>query len=253
MNLDVRELRDFYASPLGLMVRRLIGQRLRARWPNVRGETILGMGYAAPFLGVFRGEAGRLAALMPEGQGVVMWPSAGPYQSALVDETRLPLGDCVADRLVVAHSLEVSEHPRPLLRELWRVLKPEGAALIIVPNRASMWSRLESTPFGHGRPFSRGQLERLLAEACFAPEGWGHALHLPPFGNRFILRGGISMERWGARYWPVISGVILVEARKAVFAPIGRRRMVPVQVGAGVPVWQAGTLKWPPARLDPRG
>ena len=48
MHHDVGELRDFYARPLGIAVRRLLASRLRARWRSVAGETVIGLGPAAP-------------------------------------------------------------------------------------------------------------------------------------------------------------------------------------------------------------
>jgi hypothetical protein len=61
MSLDVVELRDFYARPLGVAVRRLLAHRIRTRWRRISGETLIGLGFAAPYLGAFRGEASRMA------------------------------------------------------------------------------------------------------------------------------------------------------------------------------------------------
>ncbi len=219
-NLDVTEFRDFYASPLGLTVRRLLAHRIRARWRRITGETLVGLGFTTPYLGSFRGEANRLGAMMPGTQGALVWPSAGPKLSALVDEDRLPLPDNSVDRLLAIHCLEVAERTRPLLREMWRVLRPEGRLMMIVPNRRSIWARLDTTPFGHGQPYSRSQLEDLLADALFEPLDWGHALHVPPIARPMILRSATAFERVGSRLSPMFGGVIIVEARKEVMAQV---------------------------------
>ena len=52
---------------------------------------VAGIGYATPYLGLFREEADRCLAFMPAAQGVVKWPSARPTLTALVDEAELPL------------------------------------------------------------------------------------------------------------------------------------------------------------------
>ena len=39
--------------------------------------------------------------------------------------------------------------------------------LLIVANRAGVWARADRTPFGHGRPFSKGQILRLLEDTAF--------------------------------------------------------------------------------------
>ena len=221
MHLDVTDLRDFYARPIGQITRRVLTRRIRERWPTIKGQTLIGLGFATPYLGAFRSEARRIGALMPASQGVMVWPQAGPAMTVLVDEERLPLPDNAVDRMIAVHCLEGAERVRPLLREIWRVLAPDGRLMLIVPNRRSMWARLDSTPFGSGRPYSRGQLERLLADAMFTPIDWTHALHMPPFERRFILRSAANFERLGARVTPTFGGVIIVEAKKEVMAPAG--------------------------------
>lgn len=221
MHPDILELRDFYDRPLGSMVRRVLAQRIRARWSRLPGATLIGIGYAVPFLGSFRSETKRIGALMPASQGAIVWPSTGEVRTALYEDEMLPLPDASIDNLLVVHCLEGSEQVRKLLRELWRVLKPEGSVLIIVPNRRGVWARMDSTPFGHGQPFSPRQLERLLTDALLSPVDWSNALFMPPADRAFVRRTGLAIERVGAKIWPVFAGVIVVEARKELSSPIG--------------------------------
>ncbi len=225
MHLDVIDLREFYARPLGLVVRRLIAHRVRSRWRNVAGMSVFGLGYATPYLSPFRGEAVRVGALMPAAQGVMTWPEQGPMQAALVDEAGLPLPDSSVDRMLVVHSLETSEASRAMLRELWRVVAPGGRLLLVVPNRRSIWAQLDTTPFGYGRPYSRGQLARLLRDSLFTPLDWIHALHMPPFSWPLLLRSAIAWERLGTVLWPAFSGVIIVEATKQIYAATPEREL----------------------------
>ncbi len=218
MYLDVTELQEFYARPLGVMVRRLISGRARMRWRNMNGLNIYGLGYATPYLGVFRSDACQLGAFMPAAQGVILWPSKGPLQSVLVDERNLPLPDASVDRMIIVHCLEMCEATADTLREIWRVLSPEGRILLIVPNRRGVWARLDTTPFGHGRPYSRGQLRRLLCDALFDPLDWEEALFMPPAHLRLLLRSAGAWERLGSTFWPAFSGILMVEARKTVYA-----------------------------------
>ncbi|MCG8561929.1 MAG: class I SAM-dependent methyltransferase [Hyphomicrobiales bacterium] len=250
MHIDVIDLREFYARPLGAVVRRLIALRVRSRWRNLSGMSVFGLGYATPYLTAFRGEALRLGALAPAAQGVMTWPDDGPMQTALVDETGLPLPDSSVDRMLVVHSLETCEASRAMLRDLWRVMAPGGRLLVIVPNRRSIWSRLDTTPFGYGRPYSRGQLARLLRDALFTPVDWIHALHMPPFSWPVLLRWSTAWERLGAVLWPAFSGVIIVEATKQVYAAApdrglkkARGRLQPVPAGAVAARAVSGTAK----------
>src|SRR5215210_8649165 len=195
--LDAVDLKDFYASPLGLVVRRLLGARLRARWGTLQSQSLFGLGFTTPYLGAFKAEARPLGALMPAELGVIAWPSQGHGLTVLVDETELPLPDECADRILLVHMLEWSEKSRALLREVWRVLAPNGRLLLIVPNRRGLWARVDTTPFGHGRPFSRSQLANLLKQAMFSPEQWQQALYLPPFSWRILLKWPVFWERLG--------------------------------------------------------
>lgn len=235
MQLDVTELRDFYGRPLGHIVRRLLLHRLRARWRRVEGQTVIGLGFASPYLGAFRSEALRVGAFMPVEQGALVWPSDAPRQTVLVEETDLPLPDNSVDRLLAVHCLEVAERAGPLLREMWRVLAPQGRLVMIVPNRVSAWARVEATPFGHGRPYSRRQLERLLADAMFTPTEWAHALYVPPVEWEMVVRSALAFERIGARVSPALGGVIIVEAKKEVAAAIGAPKRARARIGALIP------------------
>ncbi|MGH8121980.1 MAG: class I SAM-dependent methyltransferase, partial [Rudaea sp.] len=191
MQLDAAELADFYEAPLGLLTRRIISRQLRALWPSAKGACLLGYGFAVPYLRQFQLDAERVVALMPAQQGVVAWPSARPL-SALGDEAALPFPDAFFDRIFVVHGLEGAEAARPLLRQLWRILAPEGRLLLVAPNRTSLWAQLERTPFGVGRPFSRGELDRLLRSALFEPVAWDRALYMPPFRGRRLVRTGMG-------------------------------------------------------------
>ena len=220
MHPDVTDLRDFYNRPLGGVVRRLLTSRIRSRWRSTQGAQLMGLGFAVPYIGMFRGEAERLGALMPANQGALAWPASGNGRTVLVEEAMLPLADATVDRLLAVHCLETSERVGALLREIWRVLTPEGRLLLIVPNRRGIWARLDTTPFGHGRPYSRGQLERLLTDALFTPLEWTSALYMPPLDRQWMVRWATAFERVGARLWPGFAGVIIVEARKELMGAI---------------------------------
>ncbi len=239
MHVDIIDLREFYARPLGAVVRRLLIQRLRARWANVAGMSVFGLGYAAPYLSIFRQEAARVGAMMPASQGVIAWPEDGARLATLVQEDHLPLADSSADRILVIHSVETTENTRAMLREIWRVLAPEGRVIVVAPNRAGLWARFDTTPFGHGRPYSRGQLTRLLRDAMFAPLDWEQALYMPPFNWPILLRSAKAWERVGMVMWPGFCGVNIVEATKQIYgaAPDGaleaaRGKLYPVPAGS---------------------
>jgi SAM-dependent methyltransferase len=224
MYLDVVDLRVFYSERLGLVARRLIAERLHRHWPSVVGERVLGIGFAAPYLIDFMAEAERVLAFMPAAQGVVNWPPGGPNAAALVADDSLPLPDASVDRVLAIHSLEMTANADDHLREIWRVLAPGGRLIIVVPNRRGIWARVETTPFGFGRPYGRGQLTALLRDALFSPLGWSEALAVPPFRRRPWVRSGSAWEKIGTTLWPAFAGVIIVEATKQLYQGIPTRR-----------------------------
>jgi SAM-dependent methyltransferase len=215
---DVLDLRDFYSTGLGLTARRLLRLKLRALWPKVAGERVLGIGYAVPYLGLWQGEAERAIALMPAERGVLHWPSDSPNATALGEETHLPLPDRAIDRVLLVHAVETSEALGAMLREVWRIMADGGRMIVIVPNRRSLWARLERTPFGHGRPFSIGQITRLLRDSMFTPLRTEKALILPPFRSRLLLAWAPAWDKYGSRFLPFLAGAIVVEASKQVYA-----------------------------------
>ncbi|MCW8861184.1 MAG: class I SAM-dependent methyltransferase [Rhodospirillales bacterium] len=241
---DIVDFRDFYATPIGRMVRRMIRGRIRALWPETKGLCVVGLGYATPYLGIFRGDSDQTFAFMPATLGVIRWPSDGGSLVSLVDESDLPLPDESVDRILVVHALECTELLRPMLREAWRVLKSNGRMIVIVPNRRGIWARLERTPFGIGRPYSMSQLSLLLRDCMFTPVEKDAALFMPPFSSRMFLSAAPAWEQAGRRWFPTFSGVVLVEASKQVYA---------LPPGNTVKAHKRAQLSTRPAGPDPYG
>ncbi len=220
---DVLDLNDFYGTTLGQMTVRLLRARLREVWPNVRGETVLGLGYATPFMRPFMEEAGRTLAFMPAQQGVTRWPREGGNLTALVDEMDLPLPDRSVDRVLMVHAVECTEHVRPLLREIWRVLADGGRLVTVAPTRAGLWSQIDRSPFYQGHPYSAGQVASLLRANMFAPLRQSRALYMPPTHSRLALRMAPAVERFGQRWLGRFAGVSIIEAGKQLYAAVGER------------------------------
>lgn len=231
MSGEVHGLAEFYRAPLGRVAARLLRGRLTALWPDLTGLDLLGLGWADPYLALWPGRAGRRLAFAPEGLGLL--PG-----SAQVQDRHLPLPDRCMDRIILVHALEASEGAHALLRECWRVLRDDGRLLVIVPNRLGSWSLFDHTPFGQGRPYSRGQLEGQLRRQMFAVTRRDSALFVPPLPWAFALRGARVWDRMGRAVLPRLGGVALIEAEKDLFAAmpagapaLGRRVVAELPAG----------------------
>ena len=213
MGGEVHGLGHFYATANGAAAARLLAQRLRRTWPRLVGQSVLGIGHAGPYLDLWRGEASRCIALSPAQLGLARYPADGPAACLVAEEDALPFPDLSFDRILLVHGLESAENARRLLRETWRILKDDGRLLVVVANRRGLWAQMEHTPFGHGHPYSPGQVSRLLARHMFHVEQRDSALFTPPWGP--CLRAGAGWERLGHAVWPSrYAGLAIVEAVK---------------------------------------
>lgn len=231
MRRAIEDLRTFYGEPTGALVRRLLARRLEDAWGEASGCDVLGIGYATPWLDAFVG-ARRVVAAMPSGQGVELWPSAGRNRTLLVDDRRLPFAAGSFDRVLLVHALEEADDPTQLLTEAVRALSPSGRIILAAAHRGGMWARAEATPFGHGRPFTRGQLERLVRAVGLEPTAYSQTLYVPPWTPLLGLAEGF--EQVGKRIAPGFAGVVLLEATRQAYAhirPSGSAERVRVEAG----------------------
>lgn len=220
MPLDIVDLRNFYATPLGDVTGRTLGAAIRAHWPSARGQIMLGLGFAIPFLDMFRAEADRVMAVMPDIQGVLHWPLDADSTTVLASTAALPFADSSIDAALIVHALETEDAPRALLSEMWRVLTPGGSLIVVVPNRRGLWARMDTTPFGYGEPYSRRQINDLLRDALFSPAQWTEALYFPPLSRPMLLKSASVFEQIGKQLGLPFPGVHVISATKLLYRPL---------------------------------
>ncbi len=217
MRETATRLETFYATSLGLAARDMAARRLSTLWPDLSGKNVLGFGYAWPYLNAYETTANRVVLAMPEGQGAIAHPGKRGIATVLCEGQALPFSDASFDNILAIHALEESETSKATLAELYRVLRPEGRIVVIASNRAGMWARAESLPFGAGRPYSRRQLKAALSVAGFQPTVGSNALYIPPVKMLARPKLVTGMERFGETVWPGFSGLVLVEAIKRLY------------------------------------
>jgi len=224
MSTNVERLISFYRSPLGNISRALVRKEIVRFAGDVKGQRVLGLGFATPYMRFALTPAERVIAAMPARQGASAWPREGPSHTVLCDPLELPLTDAAVDLIIAVHAFEHVSDTEELMRELWRVAAPNARLIVVVPKRRGPWSAMDTTPFGDGHPFSRGQLERLLRDHSFVPEQWKDALYVPPYQHPLVLKSTRFFERFGRLFGPTFAGVHCVLARKALFPAVPRRK-----------------------------
>lgn len=232
MSHEVHGLAAFYASAPGAAARRMLGGGMTALWPELRGMEVLGLGWAAPYLPLWPQSGAqataRSLALVP----APIASPAPPAPAAVMPEALLPLPDLSMDRIILVHALESVQAPEALLRECWRVLRDDGRLIAVVPNRLGAWSLFDHTPLGQGRPWSRGQLVRLLEGRLFRVGRVRPVLFAPPLPWGWAYAGAGVWEGVGRALLPRLSGVVMAEAVKDVLGAVpageGLARMIRV-------------------------
>jgi SAM-dependent methyltransferase len=224
MYCSAYDLKAFYNSRIGRIVRRVLQERIAEFWPDTKGLRVMGYGYPSPYLRMFAEQsAERVFGIMPAGQGAHSWPHDGGNLIALSEETEIPIETASVDRILMVHALEYCELFKPNLQEIWRILKGNGRILVIVPNRTGLWARAEWSPFGQGTPYSVSQLCYYLKDNQFIHERTEEALFMPPIRKSQLLLKSVGFfETMGKSYLPFVSGVHMVEASKQVFARSGQ-------------------------------
>lgn len=232
MSVDVVDLREFYATPLGKAALASIMRTTAKSIDNSPEGIVVGLGYPVPYLDALNAHSA--IALMPARQGAVQWPDESQSRTALVEDDELPIPNASVDLVIMVHVLENAVDPIETLNEAWRIMAPEARLFIVVANRRGIWAKFEHTPFGNGRPFSRRQLKNLLREAKLTPISWSDALHFPPVRMSKLLNLRGFFEGVARRIWPAFSGVITVEATKRLYQgiPVNAKRSKRVLIPA---------------------
>lgn len=230
MYTSVYDLKSFYNTRTGRVVRRVLRERIREMWPDLHGLRVMGTGYAVPYSRMFMGEVERVFSVMPAGQGAHHWPQGAGEKNlvCLAAQAELPIETNSVDRVLMVHDLEFSEFPQPDLQEIWRVLKSSGRLLVIVPNRAGLWAHADWSPFGQGTPYSVNQICHYLRDHLFVHERTEEALFMPPSRSSLFLKSAAFFERTGSKYFPIAAGVHMVEAGKQIYARVDKGSSVTV-------------------------
>jgi SAM-dependent methyltransferase len=148
------------------------------------------------------------------------------------DFDALPFPNQSLDLVVLPHTLELSRDPHLTLREVERVLVPEGRVIILGFNPASLWglrqrlgrARRAVGLGGRGALFlprageflGYWRLRDWLRLLSFEVEGGRFGCFRPPFRSARWLERSAWIEGAGERWWPVFGALYFLVAVKRV-------------------------------------
>jgi SAM-dependent methyltransferase len=145
-----------------------------------------------------------------------------PGAGVAADALQLPLASQSVDLVALPHVLESHHNPHDVLREVERVLMPEGHLVISGFNPASLW-RLKQVffPERSNSPWDARfigvlRLRDWLRVLGFELNGGKFGLYVPPVRQKRWIERLAFMEKAGARWWPIAGALYVVRAVKRV-------------------------------------
>lgn len=166
---------------------------------------------------------------------VTVGDEGGPPRAVVAlrcDFDALPFDSHSLDLVVLPHTLELARDPHQALREVERVLVPEGRVVIVGFNPASLWGARQRVGRWRQRLASGARADLFLPNSgefigyrrlrdwlrllSFEVEAGRFGCYLPPVVTQKWLSRFEWMERVGDRWWPVFGAVYFVVAVKRV-------------------------------------
>lgn len=209
-----RALRAWFATPLGRSLEAHEANRLRDVLPNLYGAVALQLGSIGP-LDLLDSAAAPKHIMLDQSAvsaavSVYGTPEQLPFDSKSVDVVLLP------------HTLDFCDDAHSVLREVMRVLTPEGHAVILGFNPISLWGlrrmfarRPRAMPWC-GSFFSLSRIKDWLALLDFQVTHGMMLYYRPPMQHEGAMHRMHFFDKAGDRWWPLMAGVYMVVAKKRV-------------------------------------
>ncbi len=148
-----------------------------------------------------------------------------PLHIVPADVAQLPITTDSIDVVVLPHTLEIHANAYQILREVDRILVPEGHVVITGFNPYSLWGcsmwlrKLIGHLPWHGRFLSPRRVSDWCGLLGYDIESVQFYFHRLPLNASNIMKKTKFLERWGARFWPILGGGYILVARKQVITP----------------------------------
>jgi SAM-dependent methyltransferase len=209
-------LDDWYATPLGAEVALAEAAAVERQLEVVIGYYLIQIGVAGVFGGVGDARIRRRIQLPATAR-----PSVPGLQAA-AEPGFLPIASDSVDAALLPHTLDLVADPQAALREVERVLIPEGRVVVVGFNALSLWGAWGLVGQSRGRvpwcgrfltPFRVRDWLTLLG---FQVEAQEMLVFRPPWRRAALRQGAALMDTLGARFWPMLGGVYVIRGVKRV-------------------------------------
>lgn len=137
----------------------------------------------------------------------------------LCECSALPFASHSTDLVVMPHVLEFSEEPHQILREIERILIPEGQLIIVGFNPLSLWglkqrlNRSGEYPW-NGNYLSLNRLKDWLQLLSFEVDRGSLGCYMPPVEQLNWIKRWRFIETAAQRWWSFAGGVYVLRAIK---------------------------------------
>ncbi len=231
-----RQLRHWYNSSLGEAVAEVELEQLQQLLPNLFGYHLLQLGMP---MAQEMYSASRINHRMILDDVPPLLPITLEERVRFLGQSdRLPFAAASLDVLLLPHTMEYADNPHEVLREVERVLIPEGHVVIIGFNPWSLFGLVRlitgwrGTAPWCGHFFSAMRVRDWLTLLGFDTVRVQKYYFQPPLQNRRLLRSLARLEQLLRRWWPLPGGgyVLVAKKREMTFTPIKPGWRKPPQV-----------------------
>ena len=161
------------------------------------------------------------------------------HPDLMTSNDALPFDESSVDLLIAPHILEQMAEPYELLKEIQRVLMPEGRLIITGFNPTSLWGLKKLLSFDINYPWntkfiSLNKVKEWLPIVGLEMVEGKMGCYVPPIQQLSWLKKIQIMEKLGDRWWPMLGGFYFLVIQKRVHG------MTPIR-----PLWQKRLIKTP--------
>ena len=219
-----RRLVYWFDQPLGRLLQAAIASHINTVLPSLFGNTIVQLGRIG-HMQLMDGSVAPTSILLD------IDPLNTNNNAVSARAHELPFDARSIDIAILPHTLDFADDPHKILREIDRVLSPDGHVVIVGFNPYSFWglrhffSRKRKQVPWNASYFSATRIKDWVSLLGYEIQSTQPLFHRPPLKNQKFMHRLFFLEKLGSRLWPQAAAVYVIVAKKQMLA------MTPIQTG----------------------